>query len=318
MTNVYLHNLFATYKDSYYRLHKFPENVIKSLSLKGQPNAYTLFGSEIRFTILGQVKIEFYAEKEAQVLVYYGDYQGEFHSFSGAYTLTLEPKFTQEGLVRLHQYHRFEPSLVRIILKENINLKSIQGNYQYPDITKFPKKKYLAYGTSITQGRNGFTPDLNYPGIVAEALGYECFNYGMSGSAYIEKELVDFMYQQSYDLITLELSVNLLGDGYPVSLFIERLSYLLAKIADTQPNAKVFGITILNNWRMLGFDQNRGTQADVILYRNAFKELMKQYPNFIVLDGESIHEFHHLSVDLIHPSQYGMIEIANKIINKCI
>ena len=318
MTNVYLHNLFATYKDSYYRLHKFPENVIKSLSLKGQPNAYTLFGSEIRFTILGQVKIEFYAEKEAQVLVYYGDYQGEFHSFSGAYTLTLEPKFTQDGLVRLHQYHRFEPSLVRIILKENINLKSIQGNYQYPDITKFPKKKYLAYGTSITQGRNGFTPDLNYPGIVAEALGYECFNYGMSGSAYIEKELVDFMCQQSYDLITLELSVNLLGDGYPVSLFIERLGYLLAKIADTQPNAKVFGITILNNWRMLGFDQNRGTQADVILYRNAFKELMKQYPNFIVLDGESIHEFYHLSVDLIHPSQYGMIEIANKIINKCI
>lgn len=318
MTNVYLHNLFATYKDSYYRLHKFPENVIKSLSLKGQPNAYTLFGSEIRFTILGQVKIEFYAEKEAQVLVYYGDYQGEFHSFSGAYTLTLEPKFTQEGLVRLHQYHRFEPSLVRIILKENINLKSIQGNYQYPDITKFPKKKYLAYGTSITQGRNGFTPDLNYPGIVAEALGYECFNYGMSGSAYIEKELVDFMCQQSYDLITLELSVNLLGDGYPVSLFIERLSYLLSKIADTQPNAKVFGITILNNWRMLGFDQNRGTQADVILYRNAFKELMKQYPNFIVLDGESILEFHHLSADLIHPSQYGMIEIANKIINKCI
>lgn len=318
MTNVYLHNLFATYKDSYYRLHKFPENVIKSLSLKGQPNAYTLFSSEIRFTILGQVKIEFYAEKEAQVLVYYGDYQGEFHSFSGAYTLTLEPKFTQDGLVRLHQYHRFEPSLVRIILKENINLKSIQGNYQYPDITKFPKKKYLAYGTSITQGRNGFTPDLNYPGIVAEALGYECFNYGMSGSAYIEKELVDFMCQQSYDLITLELSVNLLGDGYPVSLFIERLGYLLAKIADTQPNAKVFGITILNNWRMLGFDQNRGTQADVILYRNAFKELMKQYPNFIVLDGESILEFHHLSADLIHPSQYGMIEIANKIINKCI
>ncbi len=314
MNNVYLHNLYASKTEAGYSLHKFPTSLIKHLSAKGQPNAYTLFGSEIRFTIVSKVTVEVYTPNTAQILIYYGDYQGEFHTFSGSYTFQIEPKFDEEGLKRLSQYHRFEPNLVRIILKENMIVRSIEGEYVFPDISKFPKQKYLAYGTSITQGRNGFTPDLNYPGIVSEALGYECYNYGMSGSAYIEQALVDFMCENTYDLITLELSVNLLGDGYDVSIFKDRLSYLLQKIAQTQPHATVIGITILDNWRKLGFDQNRGTQKDVILYRNAFKSIMKDYPQFILLEGESMLEFHHLSADLIHPSQYGMIELANQIL----
>lgn len=314
MNNVYLHNLYATKQASGYVLHKFPESLIPALSVKGQPNAYTLFGSEIRFTILDKVKVEVYTPSTAQILIYYGDYQGEFHTFSGAYTFEIFPKFDEDGLKRLSNHHRYEPNLVRIILKESITVQSIEGGYKYPDTHQFPKQRYLAYGTSITQGRNGFTPDLNYPGIVSESLGYECFNYGMSGSAYIEKALVDFMCQQTYDLITLELSVNLLGDGYDVSIFIERLKYLLEQINRTQPQAKVIGITILDNWRKLAFDQNRGTQSDVILYRQAFKTLMKDYPHFILLEGESMLKFHHLSADLIHPSQYGMIELANQIV----
>ena len=313
MNKCYLHNLYTTKTEEGYVLHKFPISLIKELSPKGQGNAYTLFGSEIRFSILGKVKIEVSTESTAQILIYYGDYQGEFHTFSGLYTFQIEPKFDEEGLKRLSQYHRFEPNLVRIILKENMTVKSIEGEYEYPDLSKFPKQKYLAYGTSITQGRNGFTPDLNYPGIVSESLGYECHNYGMSGSAYIEKALVDFMCEKTYDLITLELSVNLLGDGYDVSVFKERLKYLLQKIHQTQPHAKVIGITILDNWRKFGFDQNRGTQSDVILYREAFKSVMKDYPHFILLNGESMLKFNHLSADLIHPSQYGMIELANHI-----
>lgn len=315
MNNLYLHNVYATKQDQGFLLHKFPLEIIPKLSLKGQPNAYTLHGSEIRFTILNKVTLKFFSSNDAQLLIYYGDYQGEFYSFKGDFTLHIEPKFDEEGLKRLSQFHRYEPSLVRIILKENMTLKAIEGGYQYPDVSKFPKQRYLAYGTSITQGRNGFTPDINYPSIIAETLGYECFNYGMSGSAYIEPALVDFMCQQTYDLITLELSVNLLGDGYDVSVFIERLRYLLKQIERTQPKAKVIGITILDNWRKLGFDQNRGSQADVILFRNAFKEVMKDYPNFLLLDGESMLKFNHLSADLIHPSEYGMIELANQIIN---
>lgn len=316
MTNLYLHNLYATQTDHGYLLHKFPSTLISKLSIKGQPNAYSLHGSEIRLILLGSVEIEFYAMNTAQILVYYGDYQGEYYQFTGDFTLKLTPKFDNDGIHRLNHKHRYAPDLVRIILKETMTLKSIQGNYQYPDVSAFPKQRYLAYGTSISQGRNGLTPDLNYPSIVAETLGYELFNYSMSGSAYIEAELVDYMCETLFDLITLELSVNLLGDGYSVDVFKSRLSYLLEQISIKQPQAKVIGITILDNWRKLGFDQKRGTQQDVIMFREAFKSLMGLYPQFSLLNGEDILKFHHLSADLIHPSQYGMIEIAQHILEK--
>lgn len=316
MNNLYLHNLYATPTDQEYLLHKFPSTLISKLSTKGQPNAYSLHGSEIRFTILGLVEIEFHALNTAQILVYYGDYQGEYYQFTGDFTLKLEPKFDEDGIRRLSDKHRYTPDLVRIILKETMTLKRIHGKYQSPDVSTFPKQRYLAYGTSISQGRNGLTPDMNYPSIVAETLGYELFNYSMSGSAYIEPELVDFMCSTPFDLITLELSVNLLGDGYSVDVFKSRLSYLLEQISIKQPQAQVIGITILDNWRKVGFDQNRGTQQDVIKYREAFKALMASYPQFSLLNGEDTLKFHHLSADLIHPSQYGMIEIAQNILKK--
>ena len=43
---------------------------------------------------------------------------------------------------------------------------------------------------------------------------------------------------------------------------------------------------------------------------------MVNYPNFIFIDGKTVIDKHHLSKDLIHPSQYGMIEIANHILAK--
>lgn len=296
-----------------YLLHKFPRELIPKLSKKGQPNAYTLHGSELRFVLLGLTEITFTSTQSAQILIYYGDYQGEFYSFTGEITIQLSPKFDTEGLYRLSKKHRFEPNLVRILLKENLILKKINGAYTYPDTSKFPNKHYLCYGTSISQGRNGLTPDMNYPSIFSERLGYDLLNYSMSGSAYIEQALVDFMLDKTYDLITLELSINLLGDGYGVDVFEERLGYLLEQISIKQPKAQVIGITILDNWRKLGFDQNRGTQKDVIEFREAFKRVARNYRQVTLMDGALALEFHHLSVDLIHPSQYGMIELANRI-----
>ncbi|MCU0104407.1 hypothetical protein N7603_01900 [Acholeplasma vituli] len=49
MNKLYLHNLFMSETQEGHKLQKFPNELIPKLSVKGQPNAYTLHGSELRF-----------------------------------------------------------------------------------------------------------------------------------------------------------------------------------------------------------------------------------------------------------------------------
>ena len=59
-----------------------------------------------------------------------------------------------------------------------------------------------------------------------------------------------------------------------------------------------------------------GDYLNLVAFREAFESLMANYPNFVFIDGKNVIDKHHLSKDLIHPSQYGMIEIANHILAK--
>src|SRR5690606_37447052 len=98
----------------------------------------------------------------------------------GETTLRLENPFKKEDLDKVMPFYRFHPNCLRILFKESLILKSIEGDYHIPTLDDMPKKKYLAYGTSITQGRNSFTPDLTYPQLIAFQLGYDVTNLGMS------------------------------------------------------------------------------------------------------------------------------------------
>lgn len=317
MDKVYLHNIKTyTKTDQGYLFEKFDLTVLKGISEKGQKNRHTFHGAEIRLMMDSPIKITLNSLDVSEVMIYYGDFQGELFKIEGETTLRLENPFKKEDLNKVMPFYRFHPNCLRILFKESLILKSIEGDYHIPTLDDMPKKKYLAYGTSITQGRNSFTPDLTYPQLIAFELGYDVTNLGMSGSCYIDQALVDDMLKDNYHLITLELSVNMLGDHFSVDTFKQRLTYLLNRIQETQPNAVVVGLSILNNWRCYGFDQQRGTYLDLVAFREAFESLMVNYPNFIFIDGKTVIDKHHLSKDLIHPSQYGMIEIANHILAK--
>ena len=317
MNNLYYHNVSnITQTKEGYVLEKFNPTAYAGLSEKGKGNIHSFHGSEIRFVASNPVTIHLKSFSTSEIMVYYGDFQGEFYTINQELSLVITPKFSDSDIKKLLPFHRFHPSVIRILFKESLIVESIIGDHYVPSRLLMPEKRYLAYGTSITQGRSSYLPDLNYPMIIGEKLGYDVFNMGMSGSCYIEKSLVDEMLKTKYDLITLELSVNMIGDGFHVDTFKERLSYLLEQIRITQPNAVVVCMSVLDNWRMYGLDQNRGNKDDVILYRNAFKEIVKGYPNYRYIDGSGVLSKHHLSFDLIHPGHYGMIEIANHIVKE--
>lgn len=314
LEHIYLHNIFdyETSEDGIL-FKKFSPDASKDISPKGLGNRYTFHGAELRFIPKGKVKITVNSLNSTNIAIYYGDFQGEHYHIESETEIIIDQKFDEDATIKLLPFHRFHPQIVRVIIEGSLILKSIEGDLTKPLLSMMPNKKYLAYGTSITQGRNSILPELTYPQLIADQMGYDVVNLSMSGSCYIERSLVDDMLKTQYDCITLELSVNMLGDGFGVDEFMKRADYLLKAIKERQPNSNVFCISILDNWRHYGFDQNRGSIKDVILYKEAFKKLANQY-DFYYIDGASLLKKQHLSSDLIHPSHYGIIEIASNIL----
>jgi lysophospholipase L1-like esterase len=56
-----------------------------------------------------------------------------------------------------------------------------------------PDVRYLAYGTSITEGAKATATHLNYVSRVAQRRGYDALNLGCSGSAYCEGVLAEYI-----------------------------------------------------------------------------------------------------------------------------
>lgn len=317
--SIYFHNINEIEETSEgLLLHRFPKELRNHLSDKGKNVSLTHHGSELRFFLLKEVTITLSSTQEnAEVLIYYGDFQDSSVKINGKTTIEIKQKYNQSVIESLDiKRGRFHPGVIRIMIKENIRLDQIKGEYRLPKADEMPTKRLLSYGTSITQGRVALMPDLNYPGILGNQLKADVFNYGMSGCCYIEKEMVDFILKEPYDYITLELSVNMIGDGYPKEVFKDRVAYLMDQIKRLQTNAIVTVITVLDNWRLIGIDQNRGNQNDVISYRDILLDLSSDLPNVIQVKGEEIMSFHQLSYDLIHPSNQGMIEIAYHLLKQ--
>lgn len=316
--NIEFHNIYEIIEEkNYTRLYRFPANLISGLESSGEVRE-VLHGCEIRFVLEGEAEIELISlsGNNSSVVIYYGDYQDQPYTVSTSGTkIKLSLPFNVDWLDTINKTkHRFNPRLVRIVLYEKIAFVNLTGTYSYPTENDYPKLKMLSYGTSITQGRRSFYPDINYPQIFAERVGYDLDNLAMSGSCFIEPSYVDFLLDRKYDLITLCLSTNMLGKGYLPEVFAERVEYLFKKIKETNPDAIVFAISILTSYRDLELIKTDVTNTNNRhIYRNILKDLSEEY-DFNYIGGDSLLKHYHLTYDLLHPGHYGMIEIAENLI----
>ncbi|MDL2229547.1 GDSL-type esterase/lipase family protein [Treponema sp. OttesenSCG-928-L16] len=311
--NLLLHNINEVEeREGKYWLHRFPGDVRNNLESTGQVSA-DHSGSEIRFMIRGKVRIKLSSDADsAAVIIYYGDNQFGIRYISQAGTvIELDTIYTPENHAKLPQKARYSPDMVRLVLFRTISLDEISGDYELPGAEASPEKKYLAYGTSITQGKYNLLPDLSYPAIFGNLTGFDVFNYGMSGCCFMEDVVIDFLCRESYDLISLCLSVNMLGKNYPIEVFRQRAGKLLRALRDKNPSSPVFLISIMTHWRDLGMTRETSprTAADCNEWRAVVEDLSGM-TNTHFLDGRKILSPANLTTDFIHPGDYGMIEIA--------
>lgn len=315
-------------------LARIPERVSQYLSKTGQIIMLCLSGSEIRFVSdTYPVKITLSVDKIIQQL---GDgVLTEAHVFFGGLQLrqrfvikqekttlsiTVPPKFLTMAR-KIAVGAPFSPNVCRIrfwgtTMGTPIRFHGIEtrGNIRPPKAEEVPSLRYLAYGSSVTQGAYASGPHLSFVDLVGTRLGADVINLGTSCSAYCEPELADYIAKRSdWDFATLALSVNMI-DCFSPRKFSERINYMIDRIAKSNSNRPVVCITIKPYYG----DYVKSIKPD--LYRNLLRNAVESSPhkNVYLIEGPELMPdvAGGLCSDMIHMGDHGMIQIGNNLAEK--
>jgi lysophospholipase L1-like esterase len=150
--------------------------------------------------------------------------------------------------------------------------------------------------------------------LLARDLGMDHINLGLGGACHCEPELVSFIAERSdWPAATLALSVNM-GPSFTLGQFAERVRYFIDRVAGSNTERPVFAITLYPHFRDFGLADSNGIGSDKsAAFRQALREAVAEcpHPNVHLIEGDEVlTTAANLTPDLIHPSDYGMIEMA--------
>lgn len=214
----------------------------------------------------------------------------------------------------------FAPNVWRIVFERATF--AIQGidvfGYEMrpPKIEELPRLDWLAYGSSITNSNLD-----GYVHIAASRLHTQVQNMGFSGACQIEKELIDYMFDnRTFDFVTMELGINM-RNAFTPDQFRERADYAIKRIVDMKKPAWI--ITIFPNWGSEKYTLEMTKESEnEIRFNEILEELVKEIncDSLHLIHGEDIlTDVSGLRGDLVHPTEYGHaimgMNLANKLNN---
>jgi lysophospholipase L1-like esterase len=317
-------------------LARIPERVSQHLSKVGQIMMLCLSGSEIRFVSdTYPVKVTLSVDKIIQQI---GDsVSSEAHIFFGGLQFRQRFTITQEKTTisivvpskffamarKIAVNTPFSPNVCRIrfwgtTMGTPIRFHNIQarGKIRPPNAQEVPRLRYLAYGSSVTQGAYASGPHLNFADIVGTRLGADVINLGTSCSAYCEPELADYISERNdWDFASLALSVNMV-DSFSPRDFSERVTYMIDRIAKSNQNRPVVCITIKPYYG----DYVKSIKPN--LYRELLRKAVNHSPhkNVYLVEGQELMPdvAGGLCSDMIHLGDNGMAQIGSHLAEKLV
>ncbi|MEI6033776.1 MAG: GDSL-type esterase/lipase family protein [Verrucomicrobiae bacterium] len=183
------------------------------------------------------------------------------------------------------------------------------GAVRPPAPEELPRRRWLAYGSSITQGGATYH---NYVNAAAQMLEANVCNLGMGGSCFIEPQIADFIAgRDDWDFASFELGVNMVSPARDNARFAEKVNYLLERVTSRHPGKPIFLITIFDlgvfhekeasDWQRDARDKN-----DIL--RAAAARFSKQVN---LLDGQAlVPDFRGFQTDLLHPEPFAAARIG--------
>jgi len=178
-----------------------------------------------------------------------------------------------------------------------------------------PACRWLAYGSSITQGFSPVTRQQCYVAQTARYLGVDVLNLGLSGSCFCEPAFADYLASRDdWDFITCELGVNM-RTAFSPEEFHRRVAYLVKTLTTRQPKKPVVLITPFTSDVDFLIEPDlaaRNTTAFRVSLRQIAGEFARHQVHLI--EGtELLPSFSGLYCDLVHPSTAGHSMIAEKL-----
>lgn len=303
-------------------LRRYPESIVAQMSVPvfdsaGNPTemhtghragARSCVGIEARFlSEADKIGFSLFCESSASAFVFSGDFQVAY------FTATAGEHFFEAGRspylkgVKNTSFNRFSPALWRIVLESSAPVAFRLGEcaHAYPRESDLPRKKLLAYGSSITQGCGTPFSSLKYIDVAAAELGWDVKNKAIAGGCFCEKAVKSYLLSEDFDYGYFELGTNIANRPYPI--IEERVGSLIDGVCETFPEKKMFFLTPVKAFSDVSanapeyaehFEKTRS-----VIFGHAAK-----YSNATLLDGhELLDKDYYLSHDVLHPSAFGHV-----------
>jgi hypothetical protein len=128
---------------------------------------------------------------------------------------------------------------------ERIELVALRTNAPVEPLSG-PRKRWVHYGSSISQGSNAASPSTTWPAIAAALAGVELMNLGLSGSALLDPFVARAIRDQSADVISVKLGINLVNaDLMRQRAFAPAVHGFLDTIRDGHPRTPLIVVSPL-------------------------------------------------------------------------
>jgi len=306
-------------------LQRVPEEVRVELNQQSQDRMLRPASAELRFVPDGPVEVTLSAPDDGNtVQVFWGPFQGWQTVELTSEPTTLQIKFPErlEGLSESVAIDTpFDPRVCRLVVSgghdgSRVHYHGVSGERRPPRAEELPETRYLAYGTSITEGVNPTAEHLTYVNRTSRRLGADAINLGSGGSAYCDATMAEYIASRAdWDIASFALSVNMVYE-FSVEEFEKRARYFVETVADSNPDAPIACITLYPYIDDLCTCDTEGMEPGrASAFREALCDVVATAPpNVYLLHGpDLLDDPTGLLPDLLHPGDFGMQRIAERL-----
>jgi lysophospholipase L1-like esterase len=324
--NVELHNVAETRPvGNGIALQRVPEAVRQRLNPHAQERMLDATCMEIRFVIEkgpAAVTLRGLADP-AQAQIFFGEFQTGQIAAIGSDPVAI-PIRTADWFLAIEPAKfrgaAFSHRVCRLFLSGGqVCFLGATGRLRPPRADEAPSLRYLAYGTSITQGAGSSLRHLCYAAQTARRLGADLINLGVGSSAFCEPELADYAAaRDDWDIATVEPTANM--QGFALAEFEQRVAYWFRALLRAKRCRAVVGITLMPQTADLGpphvSRKHKGTPDQ---YREAMRRAAASCadPRLHVVEGtDLLPNMAGLGPDMLHPKDNGHIVIGENLARK--
>lgn len=301
------------------QLVRYPREIRSALSHRGRFISRESTGVELRFVTPAQNVRIFLSSEECDigVTVFRGNFslgnfmvpQGRVHCLH-----VVAPEVFPTVHAEALQTGSFSPEVWRFVCDRSSmvfhGLDTFGHEVRPPSTEEKPRLRWLAYGSSITH-----SSARGYPQQAAMRLGLDVLNKGLSGACEVEPEVADFLATGcEWDFATLELGVNI-RRWWPPHGFEERARYMVTRCLEAKPGRPIVLITVFPNCAGCLRTPDISSEREVA-YNEILRKIAADHAGngvHLIEGSDVLSEFHLLSQDLLHPSEFGHVRMGENL-----